>query len=86
MSEVTVYVEIPVKVLVTRYTPGRPAVMYLRNGDPGYPADPEELEYELSTCPEELVKLVETQLQTDSDDSVLDQYLSEQDEPGEDDE
>ena len=26
------------------YTPGRPAVMYLRNGDPGYPADPAEFE------------------------------------------
>ncbi len=26
------------------YRAGRPAVMYLRNGDPGYPADPDELE------------------------------------------
>lgn len=26
------------------YSPGRPAVMYLRNGDPGYPADPAEIE------------------------------------------
>ncbi len=26
------------------YTPGRPAVMYLRNGDPGYPAEPAEVE------------------------------------------
>ena len=25
------------------YSPGRPAVMYLRNGDPGYPEDPPEL-------------------------------------------
>jgi len=24
---------------------GRPAVMYLRNGDPGYPADPHEVEF-----------------------------------------
>jgi len=24
-------------------SPGRPAVMYLRNGDPGYPEDPPEL-------------------------------------------
>lgn len=24
------------------YTPGRPGRMYLRNGDPGYPPDPEE--------------------------------------------
>jgi len=28
------------------YSPGRPAVMYLRNGDPGYPADPAEIEIE----------------------------------------
>jgi hypothetical protein len=27
-----------------QYVPGRPAVMYLRNGDPGYPADPEEVD------------------------------------------
>jgi hypothetical protein len=26
------------------WTPGRPAVMYLRNGDPGYPEDPAEFE------------------------------------------
>ena len=26
------------------YTPGREAVMTLSNGDPGYPAEPEELE------------------------------------------
>ena len=26
------------------YTPGSPAVMYQRNGDPGWPADPSEFE------------------------------------------
>lgn len=26
------------------YSAGRPAVMYLRNGDPGYPEEPAELE------------------------------------------
>ena len=26
------------------YSPGRPAVIHLRNGDPGYPADPAEVE------------------------------------------
>jgi len=26
------------------YRAGRPAKMYLRNGDPGYPADPDEIE------------------------------------------
>lgn len=28
------------------YTPGTPDVWYLRNGDPGYPGDPEEIEIE----------------------------------------
>ena len=28
------------------FQPGSPAVMYLRNGDPGYPADPAEFEPE----------------------------------------
>lgn len=27
------------------YRPGRPAKMYLRNGDPGYPEDPPEVEF-----------------------------------------
>jgi hypothetical protein len=27
-----------------RCSPGTPDVLYLRNGDPGYPGDPEELE------------------------------------------
>ena len=31
--------------IVFNYSPGRPAVMYLRNGDPGYPADPPEVEF-----------------------------------------
>jgi hypothetical protein len=28
--------------LTCDYCPGSPAVMYLRNGDPGYPAEPDE--------------------------------------------
>lgn len=31
--------------IVFEYRPGRPAVLYLRNGDPVYPADPEEVEF-----------------------------------------
>jgi len=31
------------------YTPGTPDVYYLRNGDPGHPGDPPELEI-LSAC------------------------------------
>lgn len=34
------------EVLITYvFSPGRPAVMYLRNGDPGYPADPAEVDF-----------------------------------------
>jgi len=39
------------------YSPGRPGKMYLRNGDPGYPDEPAELEilsvplYSLDTLP-----------------------------------
>jgi hypothetical protein len=29
-----------------RYTPGRPEVRYLSNGDPGYPAEPAEIEFD----------------------------------------
>ena len=36
--------EIDVEIIFN-YTSGRPAVMYLRNGDPGYPADPDEIEF-----------------------------------------
>lgn len=36
--------EVAVDIRFT-YSPGRPAVMYLRNGDPGYPADPAEVEF-----------------------------------------
>lgn len=38
------------------YRAGRPAVMYLRNGDPGYPADPAEVEF-ISVKPEAGVTL-----------------------------
>ena len=32
---------------VTSYSPGCPAVMYQRNGDPGWPAEPAEYEFEV---------------------------------------
>lgn len=32
------------QTITFEFRAGRPAVMYLRNGDPGYPADPDELE------------------------------------------
>jgi hypothetical protein len=30
--------------LTCTFLAGRPAVMYMRNGDPGYPAEPDEIE------------------------------------------
>lgn len=45
------------EVTVTfNHRPGRPAVRYLRNGDPGYPADPAEVEF-VSAEPEPGVTL-----------------------------
>lgn len=41
-------IEFLASVRITNYSPGRPAVMYLRNGDPGYPAEPEEYEFKLA--------------------------------------
>lgn len=40
--------EIEVSIRYT-YLPGRPAVMYLRNGDPGYPAEDPEIEFVSAT-------------------------------------
>ncbi len=40
-----------IKFKMTSYTPGRPEVRYLRNGDPGWPAEPMEFEYRfLEAC------------------------------------
>lgn len=36
--------EITLPMQIDSYSPGRPAVMYLRNGDPGYPEEPAEIE------------------------------------------
>lgn len=35
----------PIVEIAYRYTAGSPAVMYQRNGDPGWPAEPAELEF-----------------------------------------
>jgi len=35
---------------IVSYRPGTPDVMYLSNGDPGYPGDPCELEVLSATC------------------------------------
>lgn len=63
MSHHEVYVEIPVKIRVTHYTPGRPAVMYLRNGDPGYPDEPAEIEWEIDLTDEQIGALVRAEIE-----------------------
>lgn len=35
----------PIVEIEYRYSPGSPAVMYQRNGDPGWPAEPAEIEF-----------------------------------------
>ena len=44
-----IFGEQEVEVVYT-YSAGRPAVMYLRNGDPGYPEEPAELELLTLSC------------------------------------
>lgn len=59
---------------------GRPAVMYLRNGDPGYPADPDELEV-LSITPGSVLLHDEAQewLDTDGFDEAMSIVIADQD-------
>jgi hypothetical protein len=57
------------------FTPSTPDVFYLRNGDPGYPGDPAELEAEEITI-EGTYKLTPTELQAFENeyyDDLLDQ-------------
>ena len=49
------------------FTKGRPAVMYLRNGDPGYPADPHEVEL-VSVKPVDPALVLPSNLQKEMDD------------------
>ena len=46
------------------YTPGRPAVMYLRNGDPGYPAEGPEIELseDADTLAEQTIREIMTRI------------------------
>lgn len=62
------------------FRPGRPAVMYLRNGDPGYPADPDELEV-ISITPGSVLLHDEAQewLHTDGFDEAVSIALADQD-------
>lgn len=41
------------------YSPGRPAVMTLRNGDPGYPEDPAQVEILTVTGPHGEIELTD---------------------------
>ena len=56
------------------YSAGRPAVMYLRNGDPGYPEEPAEIEILSVTC--HGVKLPDKMWENDSCVEVIIDELS----------
>lgn len=44
-NTVTMLDDVEVDITITfDYEPGRPAVWYLSNGDPGYPAEPAEID------------------------------------------
>lgn len=68
------------------FTPGSPAVMYQRNGDPGWPAEPAEVEVTRVTlradgekldCP----KWLEQRILTRIDDDTLVEHALEEMEP-----
>ncbi len=61
------------KVEITfTYSPGRPAVMYLRNGDPGYPEEPAEVEItSLNIGGDTWIDLMSEYL-TENDDFLID--------------
>ncbi len=61
------------------FRPGRPARMYLRNGDPGYPADPDELEV-ISITPGSVLLHDEAQewLDTDGFDEAMSIVIADQ--------
>lgn len=47
-------IEVEWDLEITSYSKGSPAVMYLRNGDPGYPAEP--CEFEVDMTPTEVAR------------------------------
>ncbi len=74
MSHHEVWVEIPVAIRVTHYAAGRPAVMYLRNGDPGYPDEPAEIEWEIDLTDEQIAALVRAEIERRAE-SIEDELL-----------
>ncbi len=67
------------QTITFEFRAGRPAVMYLRNGDPGYPADPDELEV-VSITPGSVLLHDEAQewLHTDGFDEAVSIALADQ--------
>ncbi len=53
------------QTITFEFRAGRPAVMYLRNGDPGYPADPDEVEF-VSVLPGSSDDLVQQALEDEA--------------------
>jgi hypothetical protein len=54
------------QTITFEFRAGRPAVMYLRNGDPGYPADPDEIEL-VSVTPGSSDDLVQQSLEDEAE-------------------
>jgi hypothetical protein len=77
-GDIVVYVEIPVRVRVNYYCPATPDVYYLSNGDPGYPGDPEELDYELASDDAEIRNMIKYELEADNIYSTVLEAIEEQ--------
>jgi hypothetical protein len=65
------------------YTPGRPAKFYLANGDPGYPAEPSELDEITITLRQKYGESDEMSdvLNDDAQDKLIELALAEMDDP-----
>jgi hypothetical protein len=67
--------EIEVEVTGT-YCPGRPECRYLRNGDPGYPAEPSEIVDLVAKLPDG-IEVVLTERETEAATDALFETISE---------
>lgn len=66
MQEVTVQTKVEVTVNVRlNYTTGSPGKMYMRNGDPGYPPEPAEIEFLEATLDDDLDSVVSVAMEDD---------------------
>lgn len=86
--EVEVHFDDRVFVVKGRYEPGTAHVYYLRNGDPGYPGDPPELEIEKVTDKSSGMDVTEAYCQVDAFVDAcyeaVGEHLADQDDPRDD--